>query len=99
MDAVTSVRSQMPAALPLALPERVASAPAAQTAPPVVQTVRNDAVQHPSTLAAQVAVELADQDEDQHPASAARAAADAARAAYIKASIAAGVSPLPMPGA
>jgi hypothetical protein len=59
--------------------------------------MRVDAVHQPAKLAAQVAVELADHDEDQHPATSARAAADAARAAYIKASIAAGVSPLPLP--
>ena len=59
--------------------------------------MRRDAVRQSAGLAAQVAVELADRDEDQHPAAEARAVAQAARDAYIKASIAAGVNPLPLP--
>jgi|JI7StandDraft_1071085.scaffolds.fasta_scaffold46741_3 hypothetical protein len=100
MDSVTAVRSQvpLPASGTHASPDRLTTAPAAQTPKPVTETIRSDAVLQPATLPAQVAVELADHDEDQHPATAARAAADAARAAYIKASIAAGVSPLPLPG-
>lgn len=99
MDPVTAVRSQLPppASQLQPAPERLTGAPAAQTPRPVTQTMRSEAVQQPATLAAQVAVELADHDEDQHPVTAARAAAEAARAAYIKASIAAGVSPLPLP--
>jgi predicted lipid-binding transport protein (Tim44 family) len=99
MDSVTAVRSQVP--LPASgsppAPDRLSSAPAAQTQKPVTETMRGDAVLQPATLSAQVAVELADRDEDQDPATAARAAADAAREAYIRASIAAGLSPLPLP--
>lgn len=99
MDSVTAVRSQLPvpAATSQTAPDRLTTAPAAQTAPPVTATLRKDAVAQPATLSAQVAVELADHDEDQHPVTAARAAADAAREAYIRASIAAGLSPLPLP--
>lgn len=99
MDSVTAVRSQVPhpASGTPPVPDRLTSADAAQTPKPVAETIRSDAVRQPAALSAQVAVELADRDEDQHPATAARAAADAARAAYIKASIAAGVSPLPLP--
>ena len=99
MDSVTAVRSQVPqpASPSQPAPERLTSAPAARTLPPVTGTILGDAVRQPATLAAQVAVELANHDEDQHPAATARAAADAAREAYIRASIAAGVSPLPLP--
>ncbi|MCU0825840.1 MAG: hypothetical protein MUE52_00170 [Tabrizicola sp.] len=99
MDSVTAVRSQVPVPAPISqpAPDRLTTAPAAQTARPVTATQRVDAVAQPSTLPAQVAVELADHDEDQTPATAARAAADAAREAYIRASIAAGVNPLPLP--
>jgi hypothetical protein len=99
MDSVTAVRSQVPhpASGTPPLPDRLTSAAAAQTQKPVTETIRSDAVHQPAALSAQVAVEIADHDEDQHPATAARAAADAARVAYIKASIAAGVSPLPLP--
>ena len=54
----------------------------------------------PGQIAASSAIlttRLAERDESRHPAAEARIAADAARKAYIKASIAAGVSPLPMP--
>ena len=99
MESVSAVRSQLPLPAPSsqATPERLTSAPAAQTQAPVAPTFLADAVRQPAKLAAQTTVELADRDEDQHPAAAARAAADAARTAYIKASIAAGVSPLPLP--
>lgn len=44
-----------------------------------------------------VAVTLAERDPGDHPAAAARAASDAAREAYIRASREAGVNPLPLP--
>ncbi len=78
-------------------PERAVSVPAAQSARPVAQTLRHEAVHQPAGTAAQVAVELAERGQDKHPASEARAAAQAAKDAYIKASIAAGLSPLPLP--
>lgn len=99
MDLVLSIRSQMPLAAsttPTA-PERMVSGPAAKSVRPVTETLRHEAVHQPPGSAAQVAVELADRDQGQHPAAEARATAQAAREAYIKASIAAGLSPLPLP--
>jgi hypothetical protein len=49
--------------------------------------------------AAAVTARLAERDESDHSVPEARIAAEAAREAYIRASIAAGVSPLPLPGA
>ena len=99
MDPVIAVRAQAP--LPVSLthlaPDHVTSMPAAQSTRPVTEAIRKDAVQQPSGMAAQVAIELAERDEDQHPVTAVRAAADAARDAYIRASIAAGLNPLPLP--
>lgn len=100
MDPVTAIRSQLP--LPAspssaALDNRLTSAPAAQTAPPVTETALKDAVHQSALSPGLVTARLAERDESDHPAVEARAAADAAREAYIKASIAAGVSPLPLP--
>ncbi|WP_137112471.1 hypothetical protein [Rhodobacter sp. SY28-1] len=99
MDLISAIRSQQPVqTLAQQAPtDRVVSAAVAASMPPVAETMRQDAVQLPSAVAAQVTVQLAERDEDQHPAAEARAAALAAREAYIKASIAAGISPLPMP--
>lgn len=99
MDPVTAVRLQLPSpSLPSQpAPDRLASAPAAQTAPSVAETLRADAIRQPAVATGIIATQLAERDESDHPAVEARAAADAARAAYIKASIAAGVSPLPLP--
>lgn len=99
MDPVTTVRSQVPqpaSPLPPAL-DRLTSAPAATSAPPVTQTMRRDAVQHPAGTTASLPSMLLERDESDHPAVEAREAAAAARKAYIKASIAAGISPLPLP--
>jgi hypothetical protein len=63
----------------------------------VSEPLRKNALPQPGSAAAAVASRLAERDESDHPAPEARAAADAARAAYIKASIAAGLSPLPLP--
>jgi hypothetical protein len=99
MDLISAVRSQQPAqqVSPQPPSERAVSVPAAESTRPVTQTIRRDAVHSPSGTAAQVSVHLAERDEAQHPATDARAAAMAARDAYIKASIAAGLSPLPLP--
>jgi hypothetical protein len=99
MDPVTAVRLQLPPPTSPSqpAPDRLASAPAAQTAPAVAPTLRPDAVRQPAVSAGIVTTRLAERDEGDHPAAEARAAADAAREAYIKASIAAGVSPLPLP--
>jgi hypothetical protein len=99
MDPVTAVRMQLPLPSSPAQPatDRLTSAPAAQTAPPVTETALTDAVHQPALSPDLVTARLAERDESEHPAVEARAAADAAREAYIKASIAAGVSPLPLP--
>lgn len=77
--------------------DRAVSVAASASTAPVAETLRRDAVQSPSAATAQVSVQLAERDEDHHPAAQARAAAMAAREAYIQASIAAGLSPLPIP--
>ena len=99
MDPVTAVRMQLPLPPSPTQPatDRLTSAPAAQTAPPVTETALKEAVHQPALSAGLVTARLAERDESDHPAVEARAAADAAREAYIKASIAAGVSPLPLP--
>lgn len=101
MDPVTALRPQVlpHAPVPQAPADRLISAPAAQTAPPVTDTLRVDAVRHPAWAAGLVAAPFAERDESGHPATEARAAADAAREAYIRASIAAGINPLPLRGA
>lgn len=99
MDLISAIRSQQPAQSPSQHPpaDRALSAPAAASTRPVADTLRRDAVQASSATAGQVSVQLADWERDHHPAAEARAAAMAAREAYIQASIAAGLSPLPMP--
>ncbi|MDP3195736.1 hypothetical protein [Tabrizicola sp.] len=100
MDLVSSIRSLTPVlpSVSQQVPDRATSVAAAQSARPVTDTLRREAVHQPAGLAAQIAVDLAERDEDHHPAAEARAvAAQAARDAYIKASIAAGLSPLPLP--
>jgi hypothetical protein len=99
MDPVTAVRLQVPTppVAPQPAPDRPTSASAAQTSPAVAEALRLDTVRQPAVAVGIVTARLAERDEGEHPAAAARAAADAARVAYIKASIAAGVSPLPLP--
>lgn len=99
MDLISAIRSQQPVQTsPQQAPtDRVVSAAVAASMRPVTETMRHDAVQLPTAVATQVSVQLAERDEDKHPAAEARAAAVAAREAYIKASIAAGMSPLPLP--
>jgi hypothetical protein len=99
MDLLSAIRAQLPVTqgAPHSPPERPVSVPAAISARPVSETLRRDAPQPPSAVATQVSVQLSERDEGQHPAAQARAAAEAAREAYIKASIAAGISPLPLP--
>jgi hypothetical protein len=99
MDLITAVRSQQPIQLPSQpqSADRTITAPAAISARPVAESLRRDAVQPPSATAAEVSVQLAEREADHHPADEARAAAIAAREAYINASIAAGMNPLPLP--
>ena len=96
MGMITSVRAPMPVAeLPM-LPV-TASGPQARTdsAPPVTATMLELAVQHgtpkPAAAYPQFMVPQANVEDS------ATVAAEAARKAYIKASIAAGISPLPLP--
>ena len=99
MGLITAVRSQMPvAAKPGPTAARgVCRANWCETAAPVSEPERMDAVPQPGLAAAMVTARLAERDESDHPVPEARIAAEAAREAYIRASIAAGVSPLPLP--
>jgi hypothetical protein len=99
MSSITVLRSQGAAAAPphAAKPEPAARMPASATARPVSVPIRVDAPGQVGASTALVTARLAERDESRHPATDARIAAEAARKAYIKASIAAGVSPLPMP--
>jgi hypothetical protein len=94
---ISVVRSQAPASTPPGKPEPAARAPVVEAARPVSTPLRKDALAQTAATAASVTARLAERDESQHPAAEARIAAEAAREAYIKASIAAGVSPLPLP--
>lgn len=98
MDLISAVRSQPPLqqSSQHRLVDRQVKVSAADTRP-VTDSLRHDVVPTTSGLAPQVSVQLVERPERQHPAAEARAAAMAAREAYIKASIAAGMSPLPMP--
>jgi hypothetical protein len=100
MGLITAVRSQMPvAASPAPEPPRASPRQLVETAAPVSEPQRKDAVPQPGSATAVVTARLAERDKSDHPVPDARIAAEAAREAYIRASIAAGVSPLPMPGA
>jgi hypothetical protein len=97
MSMVTSIRPQVLAATPTLRPEPTGRAMPAETARPVSAPDRKDAPAQTAAPAASVTARLAERDESRHPASEARIAAEAAREAYIKASRAAGISPLPLP--
>lgn len=96
MGMITSIRAPFPVAeipLPPAIAPRLLGGTGAGA--PIAATLLDQAVQHvaakpasanPQFIAAQASVE--------HSAT---AAAEAARMAYIKASFAAGISPLPLP--
>jgi hypothetical protein len=99
MSSIPVLRSQGPALAPAqpARPEPAARTPVAAAAPPVSAPIRMDALGQIAANTAIVTTRLAERDESRHPAAEARIAAEAARKAYIKASIAAGISPLPLP--
>lgn len=99
MGIMSAVRSQVPLPASPPPPASPASerAPAAQSTAPVSRPERPDALRQPDSAPASVGVQLAAVDEGHDPVVAARAAAEAARDAYIRASIAAGVNPLPLP--
>lgn len=99
MGIMTAVRSQVPVPASPPPPASPANerAPAAQSIPAVSQPDRPQAVRQPDGASASVGLQLAAVDDGKEPVVAARAAAEAARDAYIRASIAAGVNPLPLP--
>ena len=99
MGIMSAVRSQVP--VPASQPHPVTAASerasVARSIAAVAEPLRPDAVRQPDIAPASVGVQLAEVDENREPVVAARAAAEAARDAYIRASIAAGVNPLPLP--
>lgn len=98
MGIMSAVRSQVP--VPAMQPitgtatERAAMG---QSVAAVAQPQHPEALRQPDSAAAAIGVQLAERDEDHDPVAAARIAAEAARDAYIRASVAAGVNPLPLP--
>ena len=97
MELMPVLRAQLP--LPAAPPpvaETSRSVPPGTT-PAVAAPEQPQAVQVALSAAASLPVHRAPIDEDGPPVSDARFAAEAAWKAYIRASIAAGVSPLPLP--
>ena len=99
MSMITAVRTQgqVPASASPTRHEQSVRSPVVEAASPVAETQVKDAPGQPAATAATVTARLAERNESHHPAAEARIAAEAAREAYIKASIAAGVSPLPLP--
>ncbi|MFC3087621.1 hypothetical protein [Tabrizicola soli] len=99
MGIISAVRSQLP--VPASQPHPASGtsegASVAQSIAAVAEPLRPDAVRQPDSAPASVGVQLAEVDENREPVVAARAAAEAARDAYIRASIAAGINPLPLP--
>jgi hypothetical protein len=98
---ITAVRSQVQAAASLSpQPQEVSLRhPLVGSVAPVTTPQRPDAVTQSAASLPTLTVHLAERDESDHPVAEARIAAEAARQAYIRASIAAGASPLPLPGA
>jgi len=97
MELIVSLRSQFPqlAVTPAPVSPSV-TPPGEMKAVAVPQRVT--AVLPGRSAIAAASTQLAESDEDAHPAATARAAAEAARQAYIRASLAAGISPLPLSG-
>ena len=97
MTMITSVRAPLPVSdAPALVPERRRSDPAvAGTTAPVARTLTERAVRQPMTKPASSGASLLE--ARTQPETTAVAAAEAARTAYIKASIAAGINPLPLP--
>lgn len=99
MNPISTARAQMPlpaAAAPAAV-EAASRQPVAQKPRPVAEPLREDSVRQPRGSGAALRSELLDRDEGRHPAAEARQAAEAAREAYLRASRAAGINPLPLP--
>jgi hypothetical protein len=101
MGSISAYRGQGPvAAMPVPpVPDTAPRRSPAPDAAPVTAPQRQAALSHPAASQALVTARLAERDETDHPATEARIAAEAAREAYIRASLAAGISPLPLPGA
>jgi hypothetical protein len=99
MTMIPALRPQVaaPTPPPATKPDPGSRPPAVSAAAPVALPILKDAPGQSTASTATVPTRLAERNESNHPAAEARLAADAARKAYIKASIAAGVSPLPLP--
>ncbi|MFP5480026.1 MAG: hypothetical protein ACLGIE_10125 [Alphaproteobacteria bacterium] len=99
MSIMSAVRSLVPVPASPPQPSNPAGerAAAAQSVSAVAQPERPQSVRQPDRATGTVGLQLAAVEEDHEPVVAARAAAEAARNAYIRASIAAGVSALPLP--
>lgn len=101
MGLITAVRSQIQVAANRATPSQEGSPRQTpiETIAPVAEPQDANAVVPSGSTAALVTARLAERDESDHPVAEARIAAEAARDAYIRASIVAGVSALPLHGA
>jgi hypothetical protein len=97
MGIMTAVRSQVPVPPALPQPPQAAADRATDTVRAVAEPLRKEALRQPHATAGPASLQLSAADEGHEPVVAARAAAQAARDAYIRASIAAGVNPLPLP--
>lgn len=97
MGIMTAIRPQLP--LPLAPPHPTPSTtdpPRADGAKPVADPILPNALRQPDRAAA-LGLQLADADGNPPEEAARKAASKAAQQAYIRASLAAGISPLPLP--
>lgn len=98
MDLTPVLRNAVPGATTALAPVSSQTAPLGDAAA-VATPDRVANILPPRSAGATASVQLAQADADHHPAAVARTtAAEAARAAYIRASMAAGISPLPLPG-
>ncbi len=97
MTTITSVRAPLPVSeAPILVPDRSRPDPAvAGNTPPVARSQVEQAVRRPMTKPSSSGASLLEARTRPEPT--AVSAAEAARHAYIKASIAAGINPLPLP--
>ena len=97
MGIMTAIRPQLP--LPLAPPHPVPSTtepPRANGTKPVADPILPEALRQPDRVAA-LELQLADANGKPPEEAARKVASEAAQQAYIRASLAAGISPLPLP--
>ncbi len=96
MTTITSVRAPLPVSeAPILVPDRSRPDPAVAGMAPVARSQVEQAVQQPMTKPSSSGASLLEARTRPEPT--AVSAAEAARHAYIKASIAAGINPLPLP--